>query len=237
MTEDCLEFLASEIEPDTRYNLLSGLVVPRPIAWISTVSETGTPNLAPFSFFSVVSSNPPLLSVAIDDRELSDLQQAEGSAGGSMQAPLKYKDTLNNLIETGSCNVHLVSEQLVGAAVLSSIGFPAMVSEADTLGIELRWPAAGGPPIVQNAPAAMECSLAYLLRPSQLTTLVLLEVTKFRLDAKIWDGSHVKQASMRVVGRLGSPFFTTVQDAFSYPVPDHYEPDRHGGEPEGPAEH
>ena len=128
------------MRPVDRYRLLINGIVPRPIAWITTVDAAGVVNLAPFSFFNGVTANPPTLQVCIAHRE-----------------PLK--DTLRNLRATGVAVVHLVPGLRLEAMQASSAEYPPEVSEADVLGLARR-PAERIPGVVlTDAEVAFECRL------------------------------------------------------------------------------
>src|SRR5262249_55749281 len=106
----------ASISPDTAYKLLVGAVVPRPIAWVTTLAETGPVNLAPFSCFTFVCSEPPMLAVSI------------GRLNG------QQKDTPRNIDATGEFVVHIADEGHVGQIHESSTEFPPEVSEVEHLG-------------------------------------------------------------------------------------------------------
>src|SRR5581483_7500544 len=105
-------------ERDT-YKLLIGCVVPRPIAWVSTIDEQGVRNLAPFSFFNAIGSNPPAISVAI-----SYADRADGR-----------KDTLRNIIAVGEFVVNVVDEHLAQAMNITATNYPPEVDEFAAAGL------------------------------------------------------------------------------------------------------
>src|SRR3954469_5658382 len=114
-----MEILASELGGEAAYKLLCGVVVPRPIAWVSTRSAAGQLNLAPFSCFTFVSHRPPMVGVSIGRR------------------PKGFKDTERNIHETGEFVVHMADETLIDPVHRSGAEYPSEVSEADLLGLEL----------------------------------------------------------------------------------------------------
>ncbi|TVR12515.1 MAG: flavin reductase family protein [Planctomycetota bacterium] len=133
------------IDPDTlervaNYRLLIGAVVPRPIAWITTVDAHGTVNLAPFSFFNGVTASPPTLMVSIGHRP-------------------QPKDTLANLRANGQAVVHLVPDALVAECHQSGGEYAPEVSETDVLGLALEPSLVVRPPRLQAADVAFECTL------------------------------------------------------------------------------
>jgi flavin reductase (DIM6/NTAB) family NADH-FMN oxidoreductase RutF len=126
--------------PRERYQLLTSLVVPRPIAWISTLSPEGRRNLAPFSYFSAVSATPFLISVSIGSRRGVE------------------KDTLRNIRERGAFCVNVVGEPLLAAMNESSGEFGPEVDEFERAGIASAEAEAVDAPFVADAPAVMECT-------------------------------------------------------------------------------
>lgn len=135
------KYPVSALDRDQVYRLLSGLVVPRPIAWISTVSATGILNLAPFSFFTVVGSDPPLLGVSINQRK------ARGP-----------KDTLVNIEATGEYIINMASASLVDAVEISGTEVGPEVDEFRLAGLEPVYDTGlARVPRVAGAPAWFEC--------------------------------------------------------------------------------
>lgn len=132
----------AELTREKRYKLLTGLVAPRPIAWITTVSETGIVNAAPYSFFNVVGDEPPLVMVSIDSRP----------AGGD-------KDTGRNIIASGEFVIHMVDEQRAAAMHASASPMPPTASEPDVLKLALTPSVMIAPPRIADAPIAFECRL------------------------------------------------------------------------------
>lgn len=122
------------------YRLLIGAVVPRPIAWITTVDAGGTVNLAPFSFFNGVTASPPTLMVSIGHRS-------------------QPKDTLANLRANGQAVVHLVPEDLLSACHQSGGEYAPQVSEVEVLGLQMTPSQVVRPPRLQAAEVAFECQL------------------------------------------------------------------------------
>jgi flavin reductase (DIM6/NTAB) family NADH-FMN oxidoreductase RutF len=162
------------------YKLLTALVVPRPIAWISSLDAAGVGNLAPHSFFNVACANPPIVSFT--------------SVGD--------KDTLANVRATGEFVVNLASEPLLRQVNDTSARFGADVDEAEALGIALEPSALVAPPRVVDSPASLECTLhsSHELGDS---TLVLGRVVAISvLDAALVDG-HPAMEHLRPVSRLG----------------------------------
>lgn len=162
------------------YPLLTALVVPRPIAWVSSVSADGVGNLAPHSFFTVVSANPPMVSFT--------------SVGA--------KGTLANVEATGEFVVNLASEPLLAQVNRSSAPYPPHRDEADEIDITMEPSAVVSPPHVAASPAALECRLERTL-PLGDSTLVIGEVVAFSIrEDCLVDGKPASEL-LRPLSRLG----------------------------------
>lgn len=170
------------IRPDERdpYPLLTSLVVPRPIAWVSTVSTDGVGNLAPHSFFSVACAHPPIVSFT--------------SVGA--------KDTLANVRATGEFTVSVATEDLHLQVNASSAPYAAGVDEASELGLAMTPSGVVAPPRVAASPAALECRLHSTTELGD-STLVLGEVVAFWVDDDAMLDGLPDIARLRPVSRLG----------------------------------
>ncbi len=168
-------------DPDLNfYSLLTALVVPRPIAWISTIAADGTPNLAPHSFFSVASARPPIVSFT--------------SVG--------TKDTLRNVVETGEFVINLAPARLIDQVNNSSARFDPDVSEATQLDIALEPSEVVAAPRVAASPASLECRLHSTI-PLGESTLVLGEVIRATVDPATLVGGHPDYDRLDPLSRLG----------------------------------
>lgn len=189
-----------------RYKLTTGLVVPRPIAWVSTQGADGSANLAPFSYFNAMQSSPFIvLAVGIGTRGTED------------------KDTLRNILATREFVVNLVGEAQAGAMNATSGDYPYGVSEFDRAGLASEPSSAVAPPRVAGAAAAFECRLfeAIRLTRSRLReevphdTCVLGEVVHLHVRDDVLDaGLHADVAAMAPVARLSGPNYWRRGEAF-----------------------
>ena len=177
-----------ELPQQTVSKLIFNLVVPRPIAWITTVSGEGVVNLAPFSFYNAITTKPPLLMVSIGKRK-------DGS----------LKDTSRNIRETGEFVVNLVSGELLEKMHLTGKDFPPDVSEAQELGIELEPSLAVKPPRVKNSPASLECVVKEII-PLGSTPM---DVVIGEVVAVKWK-EELLETSKGLVGRLGGKRYCVV---------------------------
>lgn len=170
------------------YRLLTSVVVPRPIAWVSTVSADGVDNLAPHSFFTVASVNPPVVSFT--------------SVG--------EKDSLRNIRETGEFVISLAPENLFEAVNATGTGFTAEVSEFDAAGIAREPSATVRPPRVAGSPAALECRLREI-HPVGDCFVVYGDITFAAIQTDVLDGdSHPRIDKLRPLSRLGLNEWGTV---------------------------
>ena len=135
----------ADLAAEESYRLITGIVVPRPIAWVSTLSAGGTVNLAPFSAFTFVSPKPPMLAISI------------GRKAGI------YKDTAHNILATEEFVVHIADTALMSEVHGSSAEFPADVSEVEELGLDTIASEKVSPPRIARAPIAMECRFSNAL--------------------------------------------------------------------------
>ncbi|MDP8922772.1 MAG: flavin reductase family protein [Chloroflexota bacterium] len=194
-------FDAAALSSRDAYRLMIGSIVPRPIAWASTVSAGGHGNLAPFSFFTAVTSAPPTLCFSASHR-----------GGGP-------KDTLQNVAETGEFVVNVVDEDVAEAMNLTSEEAPP---EVDELRLAKLTPAPSRlvrPPGVAEAPIRMECRLDRLVdvgRAPDGATLVLGEIVAWHVRDDLLDAERMRIRIDRLlaVGRLAGDWYTRTRDQF-----------------------
>lgn len=180
------------------YKLLIGSIVPRPIAFVSTVSAEGMYNLAPFSFFNAVCSEPPVITFATGFR-------------------VPPKDTLANVRATGEFVVNIVSEEIAEAMNLCSGDYPAGVSEFE---ISRLTPVASDlvrAPRVQESHVNMECKVLQIVDISTRPmggSLVIGEVLRFHIDESIATNLRIDPEKLRAIGRMGGNEYTRTRDRF-----------------------
>ena len=188
------------------YHLMNSVVQPRPIAWISSVSDEGKFNLAPFSYFNICSMNPTIISNSI-------FFNRDGSE----------KDTLKNIKATGKYVVGTVSFQVAQKANTSSAPYESDISEFDEADVQpiLRGP--GEPPFISASPVQLECELNRAIPLGQgagVGTLVLGNVTTIHLSTQLKDIDWQKGIAPEVmnnVGRMGADFYAKTSDVFQLP--------------------
>jgi flavin reductase (DIM6/NTAB) family NADH-FMN oxidoreductase RutF len=191
-----------ELSPRAAYSLLISTIVPRPIAWVSTLSREGVPNLAPFSFFSGVTADPPTLALAVGRRRGEP------------------KDTASNIEARGEFVVNVVTRDLARRMVLTSADFPPEANEFEEVGLTPIPSERVAPPRVEESPVQMECRLERMVPIGRTeTSLVIGEVLLFHIDDSVWNGTDVDVAKLRPVGRLGGSLYTSVAETWSMARP------------------
>ena len=196
----------SNCEPRQIYKLMTGMIVPRPIALVSTMSREGVANLAPFSFFSGVGSNPPTVLFCPTLRAASDA--AEGR-------PDMRKDTLRNVEETGEFVINVVSEAIAAAANASSAEVPPEVDEFTLAGLTPVASEAVRPARVAESPAQMECRLLHVIYTNRAPgggVIVLGEVVRFHLREDLMEDFRVDPAGLDAVGRMAGNTWVRTRD-------------------------
>ncbi|MBB4932307.1 flavin reductase (DIM6/NTAB) family NADH-FMN oxidoreductase RutF [Lipingzhangella halophila] len=189
----------AEMPAPAARKLLIGSVVPRPIAWTSTVSRSGVPNLAPFSFFTVASTCPQMLTITIEPHD----------SGAE-------KDTLANIRETGEFVVNVVPEQLGNAMRVSADVGEGAADEFAIAGLTAAPSHLVAASRVAETPAAVECRLERMLRLGT-DTMVIGRVACYHMDPAVLDDrGRVDNLALRALGRLGGGYIRTDQ-AFGLP--------------------
>lgn len=192
-----------DTESRDRYKLLSGLVVPRPIGWIGTRRDDGTNNLAPFSFFNVVSSNPPVVLF---------------SAGSHRDRP---KDSASLAEESGEFTVNIVSEDVVEAMAVTSGSFTAEDDEFAIAGLTAVEGRRVRAPLVAESPANLECRVDQIIDIGEegSTRLVIGDVLAIHVEESVLDGTRVDNDVLRAVGRMAGSTYISTRDRFEIPRP------------------
>ncbi|GIW23876.1 flavin reductase family protein [Meiothermus sp.] len=182
-----MNFDFAQLQPQERYKLLTGLIVPRPIAWVTSLGAGGQVNAAPFSFFNAMGSDPALLVIGVGNH------------------PQRPKDTAANIKRSGVFVVNLVSESLAEAMNLTAAEFPEEISEVEVAGLQTA-PSVHVPvPRLAQAPAGFECRLHSVLEIGR-NRLVIGEVLgAFVQDHLVTDAKklYLSTSELGLIGRMG----------------------------------
>ncbi|MEK6677013.1 MAG: flavin reductase family protein [Planctomycetota bacterium] len=199
---DFTPLVASERDRRDNFKTLLSCVVPRPIAFVSTISADGISNLAPFSFFNAVGSNPPALI-------FSPATKADGT----------FKDTLNNLRAVGECVVHVVTHAMREAMNATSFPFPPEVDEFEAAGFTPLPSRFVRPFRAVESPVHMECKLVQIVPVGSgplSANICIAEILCFHVasDYLLPDGT-VDVTKIDLVARLGGEDYSTMRDRFA----------------------
>ena len=183
-----------------RYKLISGLVVPRPIGWIGTRRENGTYNLAPFSFFNVVSTNPPVVLF---------------SGGRHADRP---KDSVALAETTGEFTVNIVSEQVAEAMAVTAGTFGAEDDEFAIAGLTAAPATRIDAPLVAESPANLECRVRQIIDLGERSRVVLGDVVAIHVEERVLDGTRIDHDALGAVGRMAGSSYVGTRARFELPT-------------------
>ena len=214
-----MEFDVKEQSRELVYKLLASCVVPRPIAWVTTVSASGQINTAPYSFFNVMGSAPPVVALGIQTDNL------RGEHG--------LKDTARNCIETRELVINLVPEQLAEAMNVTAVNAPAGVNEVGLTELTYTPSQRVQPPRIQQSPVTLECRLMTSLQTGLHQIMLVAEVVWIEIADECLlprqDGSttgaqafngRVDLERMNLVGRTTGSSYVRLTDRFDLVRPD-----------------
>lgn len=182
-----------------RYKILIGTVIPRPVALVTTVSMDGVPNAGPFSFFNVLTHDPAIVAIGVEN-----------------YADMRFKDTARNIRETGEFTVHIVDDALVSQMEICAIKFGPDVDELREAGLDTTPGLMVRSPRILAAPAALECRRHTTLQVGPAREIILGEVlgVYVRSDAVDPSNLHIDQQIMDAIGRMGGHTYTRTRDQF-----------------------
>lgn len=188
----------SKLTPSQAYDLLVHAIQPRPIAFVSTMSEQGEENLAPFSFFMAGGANPPSLMY-------SPALNARGEA----------KDSLRNVEETGEFVVNIVTRSLAEAINATSFDFPSGYSEWQVAGLTPMPSEFVRPRRIAESPVHFECRVFQIVRHGDGPTAanyVIGEIVRAHVLATLWTGTGIRQGALRPISRLGGSEYVDLEE-------------------------
>ena len=198
-----MDYAASELTPRERYKVLTSFILPRPIAWVTTLGPTGVVNAAPFSFFNAFCEDPPLCMFAANRKPNGE-----------------DKDTFLNIQRTGEFVVNIADEPLARAMHESSGDFPPEIGEPDYLGLKLAPSTEIAVPRLADAPWAMECKLWKLIDVNDDRKLIMGEGIHFHIRDELWDDKAMRVHMDRYhpIGRMFADRYCRTDDRVVFPA-------------------
>ena len=196
----------ASFQPDTTnaryfFQLFSGSLVPRPIAWITTINEDKTVNLAPYSFFGGVNTRPPMIMVSI----------------GRHEGQLKH--TGQNITRTKECVIHIPSERNVDDVNKSAYKFEKNVSEVEVLDLPLQQSEHIETPSLADSLIRFECKLNKIV-DLPTNDMFIFDVVSLVIDDSVIKDGIVDIKALSPISRIGGNFYTLVGDVIQKPHPD-----------------
>lgn len=195
-----MQFDPQQIDPQLSYKLLASLVVPRPIGWTSTVSSDGRYNLAPFSFFMMITSSPPHIAISVGARDGQE------------------KDTLRNIRDTGEFVINTVSAELGPPMAVSAAEFSPDVDEFAAARLTPVLGQVVKAPMVAEAPANLECVVRQIQPvggPPYGAHLVIAEVVRIHIrDDLVIENNRVDLQRLQAVGRLTGDWYCSTAEQY-----------------------
>jgi len=191
------------LSADAAYAWQAATILPRPIAWTSTLNEDGSANLAPFSFFTGVSSDPPTCLICVARRR----RQPDGS-----RPP---KDTWRNIERTGEYVIHVVNDALAQQMNATSRDVPYGTDEFLATGLTKAASDRVAPPRIEEAPIAMECRLDRIVEVGRAGTAVIIgEILLWHVRDELIVGGRLDLGRLDAIGRMGGPSYARTRDLF-----------------------
>jgi flavin reductase (DIM6/NTAB) family NADH-FMN oxidoreductase RutF len=197
-----MQFDMAQLAPRDRYKLLVSTVVPRPIALVTSLNETGDVNAAPFSFFNVLGSDPPLLALGIGDR--------------NRDTP---KDSARNIRRSGEFVVHIVDENIAQSMNICAVDFPRETSEIAAAGLTTLDSTQVKVPRIAQSPVSFECREVQTLEIGR-NRVVVGEVLHMHIRDDLIDAEklYVHTEKLHAVGRMhGAGWYTHTSEIFQIP--------------------
>lgn len=198
----CATHTLAEMSVKDRYFLLTACILPRPIAFVTSLDRSGKVlNAAPFSYFNGVCSDPPLIIL--------------GLAGKPGEEGIVHKDTTRNILETGEFVVNSCSVEMAAVVQKSSENYPAEESEVEALGLATIPSMVVAPPRLAASPISFECRLYQSLQLGpKMSTLVLGEVLKVHVREDCVVKGRVDAERVQPLARLGGGFYSGITAPF-----------------------
>jgi flavin reductase (DIM6/NTAB) family NADH-FMN oxidoreductase RutF len=200
-----MQFDPQEIDPQLSYNLMASVIVPRPIGWTSTINAEGRYNLAPFSFFMMITSSPPHLAISVGARDGQE------------------KDTLRNIRANGEFVINTVSADIGPQMAVTAAEWPPGVDEFEVSKLTPVPSAVVRPPRVAEAPANLECVVRQVLPVGELpygAHLVIAEVVRIHIrDELLLANNRIDLQALQAVGRLTGDWYCSTSEQYELKRP------------------
>ena len=204
------------LDAQNRYKILASTVTPRPIAWVTTLSEGGIVNAAPYSFFNALGHEPPTLAL------------------GLLAGKGRFKDTATNILATGEFVVNLVSEKNAEAMNVTCIDAPPGIDELALAGLTPAPSHAVRPPRIAESPVSFECRVLTSLVTGPRQTIVIGRILRAHIDDAVVqdkDRCYIDTEGLRLIGRMhGSGWYARCTDLFQMDRPTWAEWQRNGAD-------
>ena len=187
------------------HEFMVGAVLPRPIAWVSTIGEDGVYNLAPFSFFTGLSSKPAVVGFGVG-------RKRDG----------RKKDTLVNVEFSKDFVINIVTEAIAAAMNQTSGEYPSHVDEFKEAGLTAVKSDLVKPPRVAESPVNLECRLLQILEfgePPRRSSFVIGEILRAHVQDELWKNGVIQADKLKAIGRLGEDFYCRTMDRFEMKRP------------------
>jgi flavin reductase (DIM6/NTAB) family NADH-FMN oxidoreductase RutF len=202
MAEEFVDFDLAAMPKADVYKVLASVILPRPIAWVVSKDAERRMNAAPFSFFNIVSSDPPIVAISF-----SAAPDREG------------KDTLANIRAHSEFVVNMVPEELAEAMNTTATNAPRGTDETQLAGLEMAACAVVDVPRIAGSPVALECRLWQIIEPGGSSTIVLAKILYAHVRRSAFEDLarlHIDPAKMRLIGRMhGGGGYCTTRDIFT----------------------
>lgn len=194
----------AELTARQRYKLLIGTVIPRPIAFVTTLSKAGRRNAGPFSFFNVLTHDPAIVAIGVENYD-------DG----------RMKDTSRNIRDTEEFIVNIVDDALAAQMEICAVKFGPEVDELAEAGLETVPGTMVGSPRILSAPAALECRRYMTLEVGKAREIILGQVLGIHIREDLVDPAnlHVDQFGMDAIGRLGGHSYSRTRSQFEIKTP------------------
>jgi flavin reductase (DIM6/NTAB) family NADH-FMN oxidoreductase RutF len=210
-----MDVIPSDLPHRDLYNILINAVAPRPIAWVSSISASGEPNLAPFSFFNAFCPKPPLLAFAPGMRPPKKSEAPADEAAG--HPGIHIKDTLNNIRETKEFVISVVTFELAEPMNITSGEHDAGVDEFDVAKIASAPSKIVRPRRVAESPVSFECKLRQILDfnpDAEGGSLIIGEIVSVHIDERNLKDGRLNRDSLDLIGRMGGMQYTRTTQRF-----------------------